>query len=121
MRRNILALLLVCLGVLPALGQPVASTSEFEVNGLKVIVKQRPSVRTVAAGLFIRGGSAELTPQTAGVEALLLDAMTEASAHFPRALLRSELSRLGSSVSFGVNRDYSVVSMASTRENFERT
>ena len=31
--------------------------SEFDVNGLKVIVKRRPNTATVAAGLFIRGGS----------------------------------------------------------------
>src|SRR5215471_17738560 len=33
-----------------------ALVSEFEVNGLKVIVKRREGSLTVAAGLFIRGG-----------------------------------------------------------------
>src|SRR6202795_1718544 len=30
--------------------------SEFEINGLKVLVKRREGSQTVAAGLFIRGG-----------------------------------------------------------------
>ena len=34
-----------------------AQVTEFEVNGLKVLVKRRASSPTVAAGLFIRGGT----------------------------------------------------------------
>ena len=35
----------------------VAQVTEFDVNGLKVIVKRRTSSPTIAGGLFIRGGS----------------------------------------------------------------
>ena len=35
--------------------------TEFEVNGLKVLVKRREGSLTVAAGLFIRGGSRNIT------------------------------------------------------------
>ncbi len=35
--------------------------TEFEVNGLKVLVKRRAGSQTVAAGLFLRGGSSNLT------------------------------------------------------------
>src|SRR4051812_47579075 len=34
-----------------------ALVTEFDVNGLKVIVKRRPGSLTVSAGLFLRGGS----------------------------------------------------------------
>lgn len=94
---------------------------EFEVNGLKVILKQRPGAPTVSGGLFVRGGVANLTPRTAGLENLTLAVATEASRKFPRELLRKELARLGSAVGAGANRDYSAVSITSTRESFDRT
>src|SRR5262245_6578793 len=93
-----------------ALAQPAAQgVTEFTVNGLKVLVKQRPASQTVAAGLFIRGGSRNITATNAGIEALTLDLSTEASTSFPREMLRRELARTASGVSFGVNYDYSAL------------
>jgi zinc protease len=109
---------------LSAMGQvdsPNRTTSEFEVNGLKVIVKKRPGAPTVSAGLFVRGGVAELTPKTAGLENLTLLAATEGGKKFPRELLRKELARLGSTLGAAAIRDYSVISLSSTREGFGRT
>src|SRR5512141_2987198 len=45
--------------------------TEFEVNGLKVLVKRRAGSQTVAAGLFIRGGVENITASNAGVEAFM--------------------------------------------------
>src|ERR1044071_4159318 len=61
-----------------------ALVSEFDVNGLKVLLKRREGSLTVAAGLFIRGGSANITAQNAGIETLMLSAATEATTNFPR-------------------------------------
>src|SRR6266853_4341598 len=49
-----------------------ALVSEFDVNGLKVLVKRREGSLTVSAGLFIRGGSRNITPDNAGIESLML-------------------------------------------------
>jgi hypothetical protein len=59
-----------------------ALVTEFEVNGLKVLVKKRPGSLTVAGGLFLRGGSQNITSQNAGIESLKLDVATEASANY---------------------------------------
>ena len=96
-------------------------TTEFEVNGLKVIVKRRPGAPTVSTGLFIKGGVMNLNPKTAGLENLALMVAVEASAKFPREVVRKELSRLGSAVSAASNRDFSVIALSSTRESFDRT
>src|SRR5262245_21260897 len=72
-----------------------ALVSEFDVNGLKVLLKRREGSLTVAAGLFIRGGSANINSQNAGIETLMLSAATEATTNFPRDRMRSELSRMG--------------------------
>jgi zinc protease len=95
--------------------------SEFEINGLKVLVKRREGSQTVVAGLFMRGGAGNVTAENAGVEALMLDVATEASAGFPRERMRRELSRTGTSISYGINYDYSAFTLASTRRHFDRS
>lgn len=92
--------------------------NEFEVNGLKVLVKNRPTSSTVAAGLFIRGGARNVTPETAGLEILTLEAAVEGSRSYPRDSLRRILANTGTAIGSGINSDFSVLSMASTRENF---
>ena len=98
-----------------------ALVSEFDVNGLKVLVKRREGSLTVAAGLFIRGGSTNINAQNAGIETLMLSVATEASAGFPRERMRSELSRMGTVIGSSSNNDYSVLSLACTRMHFDRS
>ncbi len=97
-----------------------AAVTEFDVNGLKVIVKRRASAPTVAGGLFLRGGSRNVDEQTAGIENLMLATAVEAGRNMPRATVRRELSRLGSGIGTAATNDFSVVSFASTRENFDK-
>jgi predicted Zn-dependent peptidase len=114
----------------PAAAQPSAQSvvakqaalvSEFEVNGLKVLMKRREGSLTVAVGLFIRGGASNINAQNAGIETLMLSAATEASAAFPRTRMRNELSRMGTVIGSSSNNDYSVLSLASTRMHFDRS
>jgi zinc protease len=97
-----------------------AAVSEFDVNGLKVIVKRRASAPTVSGGLFIRGGSRNITDKDAGIENLMLATAVEAGRKMPRETVRRELARLGSGIGSAVSNDYSAVSFASTRESFDR-
>jgi len=97
-----------------------AAVTEFDVNGLKVIVKRRPSAPTVAGGLFVRGGARNIDEKNAGIENLMLASATDAGQKMPRSVVRRELSRLGSSIGSATANDYSVISLASTRGNFDR-
>jgi predicted Zn-dependent peptidase len=101
-----------------SLREQAAEVIEFDVNGLKVLVKSRPSASTVSAGLFIRGGARNITAETAGQEILMLEAATEASRKYPRETLRRILASKGTAIGSGINNDYSVLSLASTKENF---
>jgi len=98
-----------------------ALVSEFDVNGLKVLLKRREGSLTVAAGLFVRGGASNINAQNAGIETLMLSAATEATANFPRERMRSELSRMGTVIGSSANNDYSVLSLATTRMHFDRS
>ena len=95
--------------------------TEFEINGLKVLVKRREGSQTVAAGLFIRGGVENISAANAGVEAFMLNVASEASLNFPRERMRKETARMGTLIGEGVNYDYSSLSMAATRANFDRS
>lgn len=100
---------------------PDKSITEFDVNGLKVIVKRRPSSPTVSAGLFTRGGVKNQTAKNAGIETLTLATATEASAKYPREVLRKEFARTGSAISGGAGYDFGAISLTSTRQNFDKT
>lgn len=97
-----------------------ALVTEFEVNGLKVLIKRRPSAQTVVGGLFIRGGARNLTDKNAGIENLMLNAAIEAGKNSPRQTVRRELSRAGSGISAAASNDYSAVSLVTTRPSFDR-
>jgi zinc protease len=98
-----------------------ALVTEFEVNGLKVLVKRREGSLTVAAGLFIKGGTRNITQTNAGIEALMLSAATDASVNYPRERMRPELSRMGTVLGSSVNYDYSNLSLICTRPNFDKS
>lgn len=107
----------------PSITDQAALVSEFEVNGLKVLVKRRVNSPTVAAGLFIRGGARNITSTNAGIENLMLEAAREGSKNFPRETLRRELSKTGNTdaINANVTHDYSYFSLAATRQNFDRS
>ncbi len=118
-------LLSLCLFAAPNFAQSVkpnaSSVTEFDVNGLKVLVKRRAGSQTVAAGLFFRGGSQNLTKANAGLEDMMLSVATEGSQKFPRETMRKELSKTGSGVGSGANYDFSVLSLGTTRQSFDRS
>ena len=104
-----------------ALADTAKLVTEFDVNGLKVLVKRRDGSQTAVVGLFLRGGATNINEKNAGIEALMLDLASEASANFPRERMRSESSRMGTSISYGINYDYSAMIMGTTRRNFDRS
>ncbi len=105
----------------PSIAEQAALVTEFDVNGLKVLVKRRVSSPTVAAGLFVRGGARNINAQNAGIESFMLEVASAGSKNFPRETLRRELARTGSSIGAGATNDFSVLSLASTRQNFDRS
>lgn len=103
----------------PGIADQAALVSEFDVNGMKVLVKRRENAPTVAAGLFIRGGARNISDKNAGIENFMLDVATQGSKNFPRETLRRELASTGSSIGSSSSNDYSVISLASTRQNLD--
>lgn len=93
--------------------------TEFDVNGMKVLIKRRPGTPTVAAGLFFRGGVRNITAENAGIESFVLSVAGEGSKSFPRQKLRKEASRIGTVISGGSTYDFSTLALACTKQHFE--
>ncbi|MDH3492919.1 MAG: insulinase family protein, partial [Acidobacteriota bacterium] len=98
-----------------------ASVTEFDVNGLRVLVRKRENAKTVSGGLFIKGGARNITAKSAGIERLTLQVATEASKSYSRDVLRRELAQTGSALGAGVTNDYGVINFATTSANYART
>ena len=106
---------------IPNLSAQAANVTEFDVNGLKVILKRRESAPTVSAGIFLRGGVRNYDAKTAGIENLMLNSAIEAGQAYNRQAVRRELARTGSTIGASASSDFSVISIASTRDNFDLT
>lgn len=103
------------------IAEQVSSVTEFEVNGLKVLLKKRSNAPTVSGGLFIRGGVRNITDANAGIESLMLEVSKEGSKKYPTNVTRRELSRTGGGIGASVSNDYSVLTFGSTRQYFDNT
>jgi zinc protease len=122
-----LAVLAALFLVVPAAAQPAASpqsavdtsTSEFAVNGLKVILRRNTATDVIAANLYLLGGSQQLTPATQGIEALLFAASERGSRKFPGAKLRQELARAGSVINISLNEDWTTYGLKAIRSAFD--
>lgn len=97
-----------------------STVTEFEVNGLKVLLKRRASAPTFSGGLFFRGGVRNIKAENAGIENFALTAATEAGRKYDRQQVRRQLASTGSSIGAGAGRDYSSVAFVSTTQNFDR-
>ena len=120
-----ICLAFVCLcfaqtGKIDNIAEQAASVTEFDVNGLKVLVKRRVSAPTVAVGLFIRGGARNVDAKTAGIENLMLQAALESGKKYPRQELRRGLSSTASVLGASSGYDFSAASLISTRQNFDK-
>lgn len=105
----------------PALAPDTATTVKFDVNGLSVILRHNSSNDVVIANLYLLGGSRQLTPATAGIEALLLAASERGTRKFPGASVRVRTARLGSAIGIEARDDWSAISMRAIRSTFDST
>ena len=98
-----------------------AATTRFVVDGIPVILRRNTSNDVVAANLYLLGGTRQLTPQTAGIEAMLLVASERGTKKYPGPALRQQLARLGSSITLEANDDWSQIGLHAIRSGFDST
>lgn len=98
-----------------------ATTTKFEVAGIPIILRRNPANDVVVANLYLLGGARQLTPQTAGIEAMLLAASERGTRRFPGSVLRQRTARLGSTISIEASEDWSAIGLHAIRATFDST
>jgi zinc protease len=97
------------------------ATSEFAVDGLRVILRRNTATDVVAANLFLLGGSQQLTPATQGIEAFLLAASERGTLHYSTEALRRKMNVLGSTIVIDPADDWTVFGLRALRGTFDST
>jgi zinc protease len=104
-----------------AAAQNDTSTTSFDVNGLRVIVRRNTSNEVVAANVYLLGGTQQLTPATQGIEALLLRASERGTKKYPGEKARLLPARLGSTMTVQPSEDWTLFGFKSIRATFDST
>jgi len=97
------------------------NTQSFEVNGLKVILKQNTSNDIISTKLFFKGGVTILNEDQAGIENLMLQVAQKATKNYSKEKLNSDLEKMNSQISSNSNLDYSSLDLLCVKQNFEES
>jgi zinc protease len=123
MRRIILAVLLLgTAGTAPAAAQQrdTATTVKFEVGGVRVI-HRRTENNLFVANLYLLGGTRLATPQTAGLEPMLLEITERGTRKYPGDRLRRAMARTGSEIGVVPQEDWTVYGLRTTSDQLDST
>jgi len=96
-------------------------TVRFDVSGIPVVLRRVTANSVVAANLYLLGGVRQLTQENEGIEAMLLEASERGTKKYPRDLLRTKMSRLGSAIGVSPGIDWTTVALRSTVAGFDST
>ena len=128
MTRRVLAGLLLLVAAAPARAQlaPEArlaadtATSRYAVEGVTVI-HRRTNTNLFVANLYLLGGVHLTTPQTAGIEPMLLEVSERGTRKYPGESLRRAMARTGSEIGVGAADDYTVFGLRTTTDRVDST
>jgi zinc protease len=118
MSRLTLVLALLAAAV-PAGAQSRAAIEDFRVAGIRVIHKPIAANDVIAVRLYLTGGSAALTPATAGIEQLIVSTMTRGTEKYDRDQFTARATATGAEIGGDASRDYTVFTLRAVRANLD--
>ncbi|CAN5862707.1 pitrilysin family protein [soil metagenome] len=98
-------------------GRP--AVSEFLVAGIPIVYKPIEANEVIAVRLYLRGGSANLTAQTAGIENFMTAAATRGTEKYTRDEFAALSAATGTAIGANANPDYTVISLQAVSEHWE--
>ncbi|MCC7003520.1 MAG: insulinase family protein [Gemmatimonadaceae bacterium] len=107
----------------PARPASVASdtgTTKFDVAGVTVIYRHTRTSLFVA-NLYLLGGVRLATPQTAGLESMLLEVTERGTKKYPGESLRRAMARTGSEIGVGAQEDFTIFGLRTTTDRVDST
>lgn len=120
MRRLLLACGLAAAVPGGALAQQTEA-AEFTVAGIPVILKPITANEVITVRLYLKGGSANLTPATAGIERFIGALASHGTAKYSKDEFAARATAAGIELSTNAAKDYTVMSVRGVREHWEET
>jgi predicted Zn-dependent peptidase len=107
-----------------AVSAPVAAQSrpaieDFRVAGIRVIHKPITANDVIAVRLYLKGGSAALTPAMAGVEEMIVSTATLGTAKYTKDQFTALSTATGTEIGGEATRDYTVLQLRAVREHWD--
>jgi zinc protease len=96
-------------------------TTDFVVDGVRVILRRSTANDVVAANLYLLGGTQQLTPETQGIETMLLVASEHGTRRYAKTALRSLMARLGSDIVIEPGVDWTMIGARCLRSTLDST
>lgn len=121
MMRRALMLVVLLLAPYVTRAQADTTTTMFEVNGLKVILRRNTANDVVAANMYLLGGTQQVTPATQGIEDFLLEASERGTKRYPGPAVRQKIASLGSLFEIQPQEDWTIFGFKSIRTTFDST
>ena len=94
-------------------------TTAFTVGDLRVILRPNYATDAVAVDLYLLGGTRQLTPETQGIEPMLLHVAEYGSAHYPPDSSRTAWGRTGSRLIVDTESDWTLYGFRGIRQEFD--
>jgi predicted Zn-dependent peptidase len=93
--------------------------SEFLAAGIPVIYKPIEANEVIAVRLYLRGGSANLTAETAGIENFMTAAATRGTEKYSRDEFAARSAATGTAIGGNANPDYTVITVQAVSEHWD--
>lgn len=113
------AVLALCVPAGARAQSDTATVSEFEVAGIPVIYKPVLGNEVVAVRLYLDGGSANLTPETAGIERFLAAAAVRGTEKYSRDEFAALSAATGTAMGADPNPDYTMFALQAVSAHWD--
>ena len=103
----------------PLAAQTRPAIEDFRVSGIHVIHKPITANDVIAVALYIKGGSAALTPATAGIEQLIVSTVMSGTQKYTKDQFGALSTATGTEIGGAAARDYTSFTMRAVREHWD--
>ncbi len=93
-----------------------SAVTEFTAAGVRVIFKPVPANEVIAVRLYLRGGSANLTPQRAGIERFVGELARHGTERYSQDAFAALAARTGTVIGAAAGHDFTVFTLRAVRD-----
>lgn len=98
-----------------------ASVQEFQVDGIHVLYKPIEANDVIAVQLYLKGGSAALTPATAGIERFIGEVAGAGTEKYDKAEFASRAAAAGARLGGTSTNDYTVATLQAVKDHWDES